>query len=232
MGMVLPLPDESGISEFELVETARYQLRALSDSLLRLGSQLDINDAPVGRWASIIRALRLIDGLSSRNLIAVAGEQGAGKTHLLSNLYPEAADWLQGNIGRGEKTAIAVQEHADCTEPRGTVIRRRRWDRNRRKTDSQPDGGLTYEVVYAFDEREQWRAAVMGDDPDVLLVRLQVPLGFLGADGWGFALLPGFERVRDKEWQNLMKVVLATSPAALVVVDGGGLADETQAEIL
>jgi hypothetical protein len=232
MGMVLPSGAESGISEFELVETARYQLRTLTDSLLRLGSQLDINDAPVGRWASIIRTLRLIEGLSSRNLVAVAGEQGAGKTHLLSNLYPEAAGWLEGNIGRGEKTAVAVQEHADCTEPRGFVVRRRRWDRNGRKTDSQPGEGLTYEVAYTFDKREEWRAAVTAESPDVLLVRLEVPLGFLGADSWGFALLPGFERVRDKEWQNLMKVVLATSPAALVVVDGGGLADETQAEIL
>lgn len=232
MGMTIPSPDDSGIPEFALVESARYQLRALSDSLLRLGSQLDVNGVPVGRWASIIRTLRLIDGLSSRNLIAVAGEQGAGKTHLLSNLYPAAAGWLEGNIGRGEKTAIAVQESAGCTQARGIVVWRRRWDLNGRKTDRQPGEGLTYEVAYTFDQREQWRAAVMGESPDVLLVRLEVPLSFLGADGWGFALLPGFERVRDKEWQHLMKLVLATSPAALVVVDGGGLADGTQGEIL
>jgi hypothetical protein len=37
--MVLPSRDELGVPEFELVETARYQLRALSDSLLELDSQ-------------------------------------------------------------------------------------------------------------------------------------------------------------------------------------------------
>jgi hypothetical protein len=236
--MTIPLqPDESGSLEFELIRTARYQLRALSDGLLRLGVQLDINDIPADRWGPVVRTLQLLDGLSRRNLIAVCGEQGAGKTHLLTNLYPAAAGWLEGNIGRGEKSAVAVQERSDCTEPRGIVVRRRRWDPHGRKTDNQPGEGLTYEVTYAFDQREQWRAEAMGVSSDVLLVVLEVPPGFLGAGFLdigrrGFALLPGFERVRDTEWQHLMRLVLATSPAALVVVDGAGLANATQAEIL
>jgi hypothetical protein len=152
-------PDESGSPQFELIETSRYQLRALSESLLGLGLQLDINEVSVDRWGSVVRTLRLLDGLNGRNLIAVAGEQGAGKTHLLTNLYPAAAGWLEGNIGRGEKTAVAVQERAGCTEARGIVVRRRRWDRHGRKTDNRPGEGLTYEVAYTFDQREQWRAA-------------------------------------------------------------------------
>jgi hypothetical protein len=231
--MTIPRPpDESGNLEFELIRTARYQLRALAGSLLRLGVQLDTNQIPADRWGPVVRTLQLLDSLSSRNLVAVAGEQGAGKTHLLTNLYPAAAGWLAGNIGRGEKNAVAVQERPDLTEARGIAVRRRRWDPHGRKTDSYPGEGLTYEVTYTFDEREQWCAALTGDDSDVVLVVLEVPLSFLGVPGAGFVLLPGFERVRDTEWQLLMKLVLATSPAALVVVDGGGMAGGTHAEIL
>jgi hypothetical protein len=52
-------------------------------------------------------------------------------------------------------------------------------------------------------------------------------------DGTGFVLLPGLERGRAQEhWQELMKIVLATSPAALVVADERRLANAGQPELL
>jgi hypothetical protein len=225
-------PDSEADRGFELIEIASHQLTVLSEALLRLGVQLDIQAIPEDKWGPTVGTLRLMHGLNGRRLIAVAGGQGAGKTHLMRNLYPEAAGWLDGNLGRGEMTAVAIEERADCAEPRGIVVRRRRWDQHGQKMDTAPGKGLTYVVTYSPDRREEWRSAVLGEGSDVLLAVLEVPRGFLGADGWGFALLPGFERASDSHWQHLMKLILTTSPAALVVADGAGLADATHAALL
>src|SRR5262250_2827762 len=99
---------------FEQVVAAEIRVGALSEALLKLGVQMEINEISDDTWGPAVRALRLVHALNERRLIAVAGVQGAGKTHLMRNLYPEAAEWLQGNLVRGETNPVVIQERADC----------------------------------------------------------------------------------------------------------------------
>src|SRR5262249_38586784 len=131
-------------------------------------------------WGPAVRALRLVHALNERRLIAVAGVQGAGKTHLMRNLYLGAAEWLQGNLVRGETNPVVIQERADCTAPYGRIVRRRRWSAGLQ--DEAFAQGLLYETEYGPDRRADWQLAVRSTETDIVLIELNVPLGFFGAD--------------------------------------------------
>ena len=205
--------------ELALVQT-QAALPHMVGQLTRLGCQLDIHAVDDDRWSGPLRTLFQVDALGGDRLVAVAGGQGAGKTTLLRNLYPEAAEWLVPTIGRGERMPVAVVEGVDVPKPRGKVVRRKP-----RSTELETE---TYET----DRLDSWQQVLAGDDTRLLLVRLEVPLGFWGLDQAGFVLLPGFERLRDQYWQTLMRIVLATSAAAVVVTDEARLADAMQQQIV
>jgi hypothetical protein len=237
--------EEPDRRKIEQVATVYQRVRSLSAVLQQLGTRLDIEGVEEEGWRRVVRALYVVSALGDEPLVAITGEQGAGKTHLASNLCPAAAPWLKGNLDRGERLPIVIRE-SDRPDVRGVVTRRRRWDRTERKTDEEAGDGLTYDVHYRADTAhriEQWRRVVRGDDPDVLLARLEVPKGSLRQRGSlgedsddghcrGYVLLPGLEHIPQVEWQQLVQLVLATSPAALVVVDGSGLAGNMHEKIV
>lgn len=200
--------------------SAAMVMPTLVSRLHRLGAQLDIHEVSDRSWRRTLRTLFLIDALAGYRLIAVAGGQGAGKTTLVGNLYPDLGAWLEPNLGRGERNPVAVVEFEGLAAPRGIVVRH------------APGSPMPVPTVYGANQSDEWTSVLRGDDPDVLMIRLEVPATFLGSDRTGFVLLPGVEREFDSHWQSLMRIVLMTSPATVVVTDAMRLADATRREIV
>ncbi|MFF4900772.1 hypothetical protein [Streptomyces sp. NPDC001068] len=206
---------------------AERLLQGLAMALMRLGVELDIRGADDSDWLRLVRQFYVLSSLGEDQFVSIAGEQGAGKTLLARNLYPEAADWLEDNTGVGEKCPVAIIERAGLEEPRGVVVLRRSG------VDAERSGQLVDYRYYTVGQREEWRRQVRSENPKVLLTQLEVPLGFWQLEGTGFVLLPGLERGRAQtQWQELMKIVLATSPATLLVADEQRLANAGQPELL
>ncbi|MEV6781946.1 hypothetical protein [Streptomyces sp. NPDC051098] len=218
--------DEQEDADGRFVKAERL-LQGLAMALMRLGVELDIRGADNSDWLLLVRQLYVLSSLGEQQFVSIAGEQGAGKTLLARNLYPDAGDWLEDNTGLGEKCPVAVVERAGLQEPRGVVIFRRPG------AHAERSGQLVERRYYSAEQREEWRRHVKSQDARVLLTQLEVPLSFWQLEGTGFVLLPGLERGRAQEqWQELMKIVLATSPAALLVADERRLANAGQPELL
>ena len=66
------------------------------DILLKI-SKLDTDSTQITTAISIYKKIRLTRLLNDNRFIAIAGAQGAGKTTLISQIYP-LNDWLEGNI--------------------------------------------------------------------------------------------------------------------------------------
>jgi hypothetical protein len=220
--------EEEAVPDDLTPQDAYALLPNLADAVLRLGVQLDIHRVDDARWADVVRQFYLVNTLSKDHFVAVAGEQGAGKTQLLSNLYPSAAAWLRGNLGRGEKIPVAVVERAGLTEPQGVVV-------SRRKPGVAGDG-LTQRTYFGAGQQTEWLTITRGENSDVLMAELEVPPEFLELPGAGFLLLPGWERYTQPDdvphWQETMRVALALSPAALIVTDERRLANQAQRTLL
>jgi hypothetical protein len=200
-----------------MIERADSPLDELVDGLIRLRGRLDEFGVPNEKFTHVVRTLhhaRMLDGL---RLVAVAGGQGAGKTTLVRTLYPEAEGWLAPNLGRGEKIPVCVVEVPEQATPRAVAVFRR--------------GADIVERVFRPEEIEDWQRVLRGGEPDVLMARLEVSPSVWRSSFAGFVLLPGFERM-DGYWQTLMRVVLSTSKAAVVVADEGRLADGMQERIV
>ncbi|MFS4090989.1 hypothetical protein [Streptomyces sp. AF1A] len=218
--------DEQEDADGRFVKAERL-LQGLAMALMRLGVELDIRGADNSDWLVLVRQLYVLSSLGEHQFVSIAGEQGAGKTLLARNLYPGTDTWLEDNTGLGEKCPVAIVERAGLQEPRGVVVFRRPG------ADAERSGRLVEKQYYSAEQREEWRRHVKSQDARVLLTQLEVPLSFWQLEGTGFVLLPGLERGRAQEhWQDLMKIVLATSPAALLVADERRLANAGQPELL
>ena len=221
------------IEHFDLYSLERAQsvaavLPYLTSSLQRLCALLDVHDGsgkgtdrePQARVAHhTFRMLYYLTVLEGCPLIAIAGGQGAGKTTLAGNLYPDAGAWLAPNRITGERIPVVIVEKPGLPEPVGTVLQRERGT------------VLLQERTFGRDQLQEWLAVVRGEDVNVVLVRLDVPPSFWGAAGTGFLLLPGLERVDVNPWQLLMKLAMVTSASAVVVTDASRLADAHQTMI-
>jgi hypothetical protein len=209
----------------ESAQSTAAALPLLVGALQRLRAQVDQQDVDEmhresqRKMAETLRTLYQVATLGGYRLVAVAGGQGAGKTTLMENLYPGAAAWLTGNPGRGETNPLIIVETAGLSAPRGVAVRRITGT-----TDLD-------EQTYGESDLPAWTDLVRGTDAEVLLLRLEVPPSYWNLAKAGFVLLPGYDRVLA-EWQSLMRMVLATSPAAIVVTDAGRLADGGQQAIV
>jgi len=198
-------------------------LPALADAVTRLGCQLDIYQVDDKSWSHVLRTFSTVKMLGAYRIVAVAGGQGAGKTTLLRSLYPAASPWLAPNEGRGEKIPVAVVELNDIRKPRGIIVRR------------IPGSIETQSEVYPVGRLDNWQNVLRGEDHRVLMVRIEVPRsqGFWQVAQTGFVLLPGFDRIgAHVDWQMLMRIVLVTSQAAIVVTDEKRMAGAAQLQVM
>lgn len=80
--------------------------------ILNIAVQFDRTNAEREKIRAVLRKLLVIREMHSTYFICVGGTQGAGKTHLLRELYG-LDDWLQDNPGRGECRPLFILER-DC----------------------------------------------------------------------------------------------------------------------
>ncbi|MBB4615760.1 hypothetical protein [Novosphingobium taihuense] len=167
-----------------------------------------------------LRDCQITSLLYDHMVIAVAGDQGAGKTRLMRLLYDLDTTWLGDNAGRGEYLPVLVLEDPSKGEVHGCIYR---WN------DETDPGEPRGEPVCA----ERFQQAVRSWTGDVLeLPVLRVPTRYFGGQkNHGFLLLPGYEKITasNRPWQEFMRLALVASSACILVTNGGLLAQEQDA---
>ena len=173
----------------------------------------------------ILRRTYLLEVASNLHLVAVAGSQGVGKTTLIREIYGLDRDFLEGNLGRGERLPVVVRERKGVQRPDKWLVR------VRRDPGSGPRDGVL-ERISATDA--EWAAAVDDRDSSVLVAGFDAPDSFFGVDDAGFLLLPGYETIdpEDRQWQERVRTALIGSPACLVVTYRDLLAGNDQDAIV
>jgi hypothetical protein len=157
----------------------------------------------------VLRKLIVAKMLSGRRVISVTGEQGAGKSTLIRNLYDLDDGILSVREGRGEKLPIIISEHD--SDEYIFLAGRLQYDDGK--------GSVKEEKV----EREIFSQLSEGEDPNVLYIELRVPLRHLGDSSSAFMLLPGFED-KAEYWQELIDFSVACSDSCIFVYTASMLA--------
>lgn len=167
-----------------------------------------------------LRDCQMTGLLHDHTVIAIAGDQGAGKTRLMRLLYDLDTVWLGDNAGRGEYLPVLVLEDPSIGEVHGCIYR---WN------DETDPGEPRGEAVSA----ERFQQAVRNWTGDMLeLPVLRVPTRYFGGQkNHGFLLLPGYEKItaRNRPWQDFMRLALVASTACILVTNGGLLAQQQDA---
>ena len=143
------------------------------DILLQI-SKLDTDSSEITNAISIYKKIRLTRLLNDNRFIAIAGAQGAGKTTLISQIYP-LNDWLEGNIGRGETIPIFIKEDVTLKSPQAYQTR----INENGKEECLPC------------DSDKFKQLIKGNDKNLLLLELKVPSKFDMDSKTAWVLLPG-----------------------------------------
>lgn len=197
-------------------------LPKLTKSLLRLKKATSFLDDTSGfdhKLNLIIRKSRIAQILSGRNMIAIAGSQGAGKSTFLKNLYELDNSWIIDNQGRGEKVPLLVIEKNGISEPEGWI------------EEIDENGEI---IEHQIIDHEDFKTLLKGLSPQQIQPILYVPTRFFGGNEVGFVLLPGYESINstNQEFQEQMRHALIASFASIIVTDKTKLAESTQKKII
>jgi len=162
---------------------------------------------------SLLRKLLVIREMHSNLFVAVGGTQGAGKTHLLRELY-DLEDWLPDNPGRGECRPLFVVE-CDSDTPAAYGV-------DEHGQEHQIDQVTLLNELRTFSAGEHY-----------LLLRLYVPKRYFGGRG-GFLLLPGYEKLNRSNgaWQQEMRETLKHVTGSILVTNGKAMATQSTQEVL
>ncbi len=195
------------------IEVIDPVIKALREALF-LAREFKRPDKQISSLQTVLRKLLVIRELHSTWFVSVAGVQGAGKTRLMQELYGGLDNWLDDNAGRGELRPLFIIE-ADCSEPYAT--------------------GLTLEGDEVDIDRETLTNELrsFSDGMSYQLLRLYVPQQHF-QPGFGFLLLPGYERENpsNHEWQREMRDALSHSMGSILVTDQTRMADSSMRKIL
>ncbi len=180
------------------------------DILLKI-SKLDTDSTQITTAISIYKKIRLTRLLNDNRFIAIAGAQGAGKTTLISQIYP-LNDWLEGNIGRGETIPIFIKEDATLQSPQAY------------RTRINENGA---EECLPCDS-DKFKQLIKGNDKNLLLLELKVPSKFEMDSKTAWVLLPGYELINPNNapWQSLMRHIVQHAAAKIIVIDEQRLAKD------
>lgn len=162
---------------------------------------------------SLLRKLLVIREMHSNFFIAVGGTQGAGKTHLLRELY-DLEDWLPDNPGRGECRPLFVVE-SDRDVPAAYGV-------DEHGQEHQIDQATLFNELRTFSAGEHF-----------LLLRLYVPKRYFDGRG-GFLLLPGYEKLNrsNETWQQEMRETLKHVTGSILVTNSNAMATQSTQEVL
>ena len=167
-----------------------------------------------------MRDCQMTSLLHDHMVVAIAGDQGAGKTMLVRLLYDLDNTWLKDNPGRGEYLPTLVVEDPRIDKPQGYLYR---W------TDDTDPAEPRGEQV----KPDAFHAATRAWTGEVLeLPVLRVPVRYFGgAQHCGFLLLPGYEKrtAKNGAWQDFMRLALVAASACVLVTNAGLLAQQQDA---
>lgn len=181
--------------------------------ILNIAVQFDCSKTEREKIRSVLRKLLVIREMHSTYFICVGGTQGAGKTHLLRELYG-LDDWLQDNPGRGERRPLFILER-DCEAPYACGV-------DEAGQECPIDQEILRKELSSFSTGERF-----------LLLRLYVPRKHF-SDGFGFLLLPGYERLNrtNSLWQEEMRDTLKHAMGSILVTNANALATKATNEVL
>ncbi len=167
---------------------------------------------------SIMRKSIIAQLLFDKNIIAVSGMQGTGKTTLIKNFYEIPEGILPETISRGEKMPIIITEHNNNNYSFLVT----------KFISSDKD---SFEVCSEVLEEEKFANRGRNPERDDLYLELKVPYRYFHNNLSGFMLLPGIE-YRGSEWSDLAAFGLYFASACIFVLTESKMADKTNSEIL
>lgn len=200
------------------VEEKRFtEFRKLYQSvakLIRCQSYLeDCGRKTVSELEDLARKMEVSYYIQKRDIIAIAGMQGTGKSTLIKNIYELPANILRISSERGEKIPVFITEK-EHLKPGEYEAREVYYD-NGIKQDERID------VLDVSKRSRRGNAAY---------IEVFVPYRCFNRDNAGFVLLPGFEKNIDrtfkKDYNSLMEYTLHFANAVVLVTDNSGIANE------
>ena len=204
----------SNITKIDKFDDFR-KLRQSVATLIGCKSLLDSsNGRDIDALDALSRKMEVSALVQQREVIAVAGMQGVGKTTFIKNLYGLPDEVLRISSERGEKIPIFVTENGSMAQGQCAA-----------RIVTSVDGKFESEDIEITEVAE-----ISRDPRNVAYIELFVPYTCFNRDNGGFVLLPGFEkntqRGFDREYNSLMEYTLHFAKAVVLVVDDTVIANE------
>lgn len=148
-----------------------------------------------------------------KNLFAITGIQGAGKSTLVKRLYGIDTNFLPENQDRGEQLPVLITE-SQINEIEGYV-----W-----RLNEEPQNGNTLksEKLSEKDFHDISREPTF----DHVYMELKVPYKYFNSEMTSLVLLPGFERDVNVRSQELLEHILYLSTSSAVVFNKADYAQQ------
>ena len=204
------------------VQEPESRIVVFNGALQRLRRHLRGDDA--ARLRLVLEQTLATQLLHGRDLLAVTGSQGAGKTTLVRELYgASVVGWLQDNPGRGEILPVLVTEDPGRTETAAQL---------HLLGDGTETGGLL--DIEPVRDLETWHQALGGQREGAVLAELLVPPTLFAGSNRGLLLLPGYETLQraNEHFQRRMRRALAACGGFIIVTDHHRMAAAAERQIL
>lgn len=181
---------------------------------------------------NVIRKIELTILLQEKDIYAIGGTQGAGKTTLVKEMLNITNDWLEGNPGRGEQVPLFIEQIEDeqLTEPKAVFVC---LEKETRKIIEK--GNITKEELKQILQGwNDFNTKFSNENLSILYPKLYIPSkkAFI-KEKLNWVLLPGYEKANYKNhtWQNLMKHIFVNASGIIIATDGVLLANNNQQHI-
>ena len=186
-------------------EVALARLNASFRFLFECVSIIDDVDL-IKKLKIVYRKTHAAQVLHERNVIAISGLQGVGKSTLLNLVYDFPEDLIPRNVGIGEKLPVLLTEsHIGGFE---TLAWRFKQDE---------DGNLVIEQQSLV--RSEIHRMLTSPSYDDILAEIIVPSKLDMLSGRSLLLLPGLDQSRNDDYDQLADYALTCSAACVFVFD-------------
>ncbi|WP_100407886.1 hypothetical protein [Bacillus solitudinis] len=209
------------MSDYATVSLLTNELRDYWRNLLSeiIGANIDVfnginGDQLIQQMKDVQNKLALVTLTQERDILAVTGLQGAGKTTVVKRLYDLDDSFLPENLSRGEQLPVLITE-SKVQSPEGYLYYSSFEEENGFQLKSRK-----------VDSQEFNRIAKEPGTEDVWL-ELKVPYKYFQgsseeldhshANRKSLALLPGFEKDQNEKSQQLLYHLLYLSTSSVVV---------------
>lgn len=183
--------------------------------LFKASSYIDIENRDcISDLESLARKMEIAQYIHQKNIIAVAGMQGSGKTSLVKAIYNLPDGILPAGSERGEKIPVFITESKDLKE-----------GEYRAKAVSFELGERLENELSVNEISGKCRRG-----GNTAYIELFVPAKYFTCENAGFVLLPGFEknshRGFDDEYNSIIDYTLHFANAVILATDSAGIANE------